>query len=157
MAPLLNENGVVDSDPWQQIFTEEELEAGAALTKRHLILPLGLWRQHAQRLTEQGNSVGVWLGPDDEPEELVSALDALPVVAIHFPKFTDGRGYTQAKILRERYRYAGDLRATGDILRDIIYLLHQCGFGSFALRADLDVEEALGALRDYSWSPMVGR
>jgi uncharacterized protein (DUF934 family) len=81
----------------------------------------------------------------------------LPVVAIHFPTFTDGRGYSLARLLRQRHGFGGDLRATGDVLRDQIYLLHKCGFSSFALREDQDPEEALAALRDYSWTPVVER
>ena len=84
---------------------------------------------------------------------MVSALASLPVVAVQFPSFTDGRGYSQGRILRERMGYTGDLRAMGDILRDQIYLLHRCGFSSFALRADQSPEDALAALKDFSWSP----
>ena len=76
---------------------------------------------------------------------------AEPLVAVHFDHFTDGRGYSLARLIRQRYRFVGELRATGDVLRDQLYFLHQCGFDAFALRNDQLVAEALSGARDYSW------
>ncbi len=156
MAPLINQHGLVISDPWQWINTDDIGEAFNADAKS-LVLPMPLWFEHGQRLREKGYSVSVWLGPADEPEELASALESLPIIAVQFATFTDGRGYSQGRILRERMGYRGDLRAIGDILRDQIYLLHKCGFSSFALRSDQSPEEAVAALKDFSWVPLVGR
>lgn len=156
MAPLINQHGLVLSDPWRFIDADEVGEACNVVTQ-YVILPMPLWLTHGQRLRERGYSVGVWLGPADEPEELTPALETLPVIAVQFPTFTDGRGYSQGRILRERMGYSGDLRAIGDILRDQMYLLHKCGFSSFVLREDQSPEEALAALKDFSWVPLVGR
>ena len=156
MAPLINQHGLVLSDPWRWINTDEIGEACNAVEKC-LVLPMPLWFEHGQLLRERGYSVSVWLGPADEPEELASALESLPLIAVQFATFTDGRGYSQGRILRERMGYRGDLRAIGDILRDQIYLLHKCGFSSFALRSDQSPEEAVAALKDFSWVPLVGR
>ena len=156
MAPLIDQHGLVLSDPWRCISIEEVGEACNPVTQ-HLILPTPLWFVHGQGLVDRGYSVGVWLGPEDEPEELAPTLESLPVIAVQFPTFTDGRGYSQGRILRERMGYGGDLRAIGDILRDQIYLLYKCGFSSFALRADQSPEEAVAALKDFSWVPLVGR
>jgi uncharacterized protein (DUF934 family) len=157
MAPLINLSGLVSSDPWRCVGSEEELDEAKTSLAEHLILSLALWQSHGQTLAAMGHNIGVWLSPADEPEELVSALASMPVVAVQFPSFTDGRGYSQGRILRERMGYTGDLRAMGDILRDQIYLLHRCGFSSFALRADQSPEEALAALKDFSWSPVRNR
>lgn len=157
MAPLINQCGLVISDPWRCIGSEDELGEACNAAPQYLILSIPLWRVHGKHLAEWGHSVGVWLGPEDEPEEMISALASLPVIAIEFSTFTDGRGYSQGRILRERMGYTGDLRAIGDILRDQTYLLHKCGFSSFALRADQSPEEAVAALKDFSWSPLVGR
>ena len=156
MAPLINQHGLVLSDPWRFI-EADEVGAACNVVTQHVILPMRLWLVHGQRLRERGYSVGVWLGPADEPEELPPALETLPVIAVQFPTFTDGRGYSQGRILRERMGYNGDLRAVGDILRDQMYLLHKCGFSSFVLRADQSPEEAVAALKDFSWVPLVGR
>jgi uncharacterized protein (DUF934 family) len=69
---------------------------------------------------------------------------------VRFASFTDGRGYSLARMLRERYGYRGELRAIGDVLRDQIYYLSRCGFDAFALRADQKPEQALAALDDFS-------
>ena len=80
------------------------------------------------------------------------AADAatLPLIAVEFPKFTDGRGYSIGRLLRERFGFRGELRAIGDIQRDQLYYLHQVGFDAFAVRDDKDAQEALRSLRDFS-------
>lgn len=155
MALLIKDGGIA-VDRWRPIFSAEELAAAASGDRQSLILALPLWLEHAQSIAGQGHAVAVRLAPDDEPDALIPALAALPLIAIHFPSFTDGRGYSLARLLRQRHRFGGELRATGDILRDQIYLLHSSGFSSFALREDQDPQEAIAALRDYSWSPVVG-
>ncbi|MDD3481760.1 DUF934 domain-containing protein [Azovibrio restrictus] len=157
MAPLIDQHGLVRSDPWRCIGSAEELDEACKADNQHLILSVSLWQAYGQRLRERDHSVGVWLGPEDEPEQLAPVLASLPIIAVQFTTFTDGRGYSLGRILRERMGYAGEMRAVGDILRDQIYLLHKCGFSSFALRADQSPEEAVAALKDFSWSPLVGR
>lgn len=157
MAPLINQHGLVLSDPWRCVGSEDELGEICPSATQHLILSMPLWLEQGQRLAERGHSIGLWLGPQDEPEVLAPALESLPVIAVHFSTFTDGRGYSQGRILHERMGYRGDLRAIGDVLRDQIYLLYKCGFNSFELRADQSPEEAVAALNDFSWSPLVGR
>lgn len=154
MAHIIKAGQVVD-DPWQW------LAADAALTPEHLaggeclLLPLPLWLAH--RDARDRTRTGVWLAPDDPLDALLSRLAELPVVAIHFPVFTDGRGYSLARLLRGRHGYAGELRAVGDVLRDQVYFLHRCGFDAFCLRGDQPLEEALAAFGDYAWMPVAGR
>ena len=69
---------------------------------------------------------------------------------MNFPKFGDGRGYSIARLLRERYGYTGELRAIGDVLRDHLQFMEQCGFDAFALREDQNIDEALRAFDDFS-------
>jgi uncharacterized protein (DUF934 family) len=101
----------------------------------------------------------VWLAPGDDPATLADDVGQLPLIAVDFPKFTDGRGYSTARLLREKYGYAGELRAIGDILRDQLYYLHACGFNAFAVRADRDLADALKGLGDFSdnYQTTVGR
>jgi len=153
MAALINRHGLVAADPWQRIADAAEL---AVAPGRHLLLPLPLWTAHRQALAGRDRALGVWLRPDDEPAVLRTAIATLALIAVDFPCFTDGRGYSLGKLIRERYGYAGDLRAIGDILRDQVYFLSKCGFSSFALRADQSPDEALAALHDYRWSPRPG-
>jgi len=73
-------------------------------------------------------------------------LDGVTQIALHFPKFTDGRAYSQARILRRR-GYAGDIRATGDVLVDQLVQIHRCGFSSAVLRADQSLATAQAQLK----------
>lgn len=155
MAALINLNGIVAADSWRMVSDDEALNAAIALPGQNLVLTMPLWQLNGETLADQGQNVGVWLWPEDDPESLISIVQTFPVIAVHFPIFTDGRGYSHAKLLRERLGYTGDLRATGDVLRDQIYFLSRCGFSSFALRADQNPEECLTALSDFSWAPLV--
>jgi uncharacterized protein (DUF934 family) len=93
---------------------------------------------------------GVLLGPADDPAALDGRLDGIAVIAIEFPQFTDGRGYSIARLLRERYGYKGELRAVGEVLRDNLFYLSGCGFDSFALGDSTQLEAALEGLSDFS-------
>jgi uncharacterized protein (DUF934 family) len=78
-----------------------------------------------------------------------AALLRAPAVALHFPKWTDGRAYSQAVLLRGRLRYAGDIVATGDVLADMLPLLRRCGFTAVQMRGDQDMDSALMALNGF--------
>jgi len=90
------------------------------------------------------------LEPGDDPAKVAERLGAVARVEVNFPKFTDGRGYSIARLLRERHGYQGELRAVGDVLRDQIFYLARCGFDAFLLREDQDAGEALSAFNDFS-------
>jgi uncharacterized protein (DUF934 family) len=92
----------------------------------------------------------VVLEPTDDPRAIADKLPGLKVVAVNFPKYADGRGYSIGRLLRERYGYKGELRAVGVVARDHLQLLAQCGFDSFQLREGEDAEEALAGLSDFS-------
>ena len=117
------------------------------------ILPLVQWReqQSEQVLAGQASSAdGLCLSPDDDVESLLPWLAVLPLIAIDFPSFRDGRGYSQAYLLRSRYGWQGELRAVGDVLRDQLSHMRQCGFDAFAVREDKSVEAALKGLAGIS-------
>jgi len=92
----------------------------------------------------------VVLQPTDDPATLAGRVGELAVIAINFPKFSDGRGYSLARLLRERYGYKGELRAIGEVARDHLHAMAQCGFDAFQLRAGEDPHEALQAFGDFS-------
>jgi len=152
MARIINRGLIVD-DTWS-VVTNDDQAVSAAGGK--LLLPLAAW-QKSPPPTADCPRPGVWLAPDDDLAPLLPHLPVIPAIAIHFPSFTDGRGYSLARLLRQRHGFTGELRAFGDILRDQIYFLHRCGFDVFCLRADQDIDEALAALADYTWSPIAGQ
>lgn len=114
-----------------------------------VIVPLTLWLQRRDALFARGN-VGVLLAPSDDPAALVDDTATLQLIAVDFPQFTDGRGYSTGRLLREKYGFHGELRAVGDVLRDQLYYLAACGFNAFALRTDRDAQDALKAFVDFS-------
>lgn len=113
-----------------------------------VIVPLSLWTAERDALRSRG--AGVWLAPADDPQALADDVASLGVIAVDFPSFTDGRGYSIARLLRERLGYRGELRAIGDVQRDQLYYLAQVGFDAFALAGDSDARGALESLRDFS-------
>ena len=90
------------------------------------------------------------LEPTDDPALQAAALAEARVIAVNFPKYGDGRGYSIARLLRERYGYRGELRATGVVARDNLRAMAQCGFDAFELRDGEDPQAALSAFDDFS-------
>jgi uncharacterized protein (DUF934 family) len=115
-----------------------------------VLVPLALWLDEIRFWDEVPRTVGLILRGDDDPKPLVPDLERLAVVAIDFARFSDGRGYSIARLLRDRYRYRGEIRAVGDVLREQLFYLNRVGFDAFELRADQDAAAALAALQDFS-------
>ena len=90
------------------------------------------------------------LEPQDDPAAVAARLPNVSRVEINFPKFGDGRGFSIARLLRERHGYKGELRAVGEVARDHLYYMEQCGFDAFLLRDGEDAGEALGGFEDFS-------
>ncbi len=129
--------------------------AAVGIPRGKVIVPLSVWLGRRPELEArlQAGELGVWLDSFEEPEALVTGggdVNRFAVIAINFPKFIDGRGYSVGRLLRERYGYRNELRAIGDVLRDQLYFLKRCGFDAYALGADRDMEDALAGLKDFS-------
>ena len=90
------------------------------------------------------------LQPSDDPAALGGRLAGLTAIAVNFPKYGDGRGYSIARLLRERYGFRGELRAVGEVASDHLYAMAQCGFDAFQLREGEDPQAALAAFGDFS-------
>jgi uncharacterized protein (DUF934 family) len=144
--PQLIKDGAIVDDRWTLLREATLADLPAAVP---VIVPLALWRAERSALLARG-AVGVWLKPDDDPDALTADCASLPLIAVDFPQFTDGRGYSIARLLRDKHGFAGELRAIGDVLRDQLFYLRQCGFNAFAVRADRNLEAALNGLRDFS-------
>jgi uncharacterized protein (DUF934 family) len=113
------------------------------------LIPLATALAQPQRLGAAGPA-GVWLSPTDEPAQAVPLFGLVELIAVQFPVFGDGRGYSTAALLRSRHGWRGELRAIGDVLRDQLFFMKRVGFDSFALRADRNIEEALASLSDFT-------
>lgn len=115
-----------------------------------LLVPLQAWLSQRDALRARNARLGVLLGPADDPAALAGDLDSLQMVAVAFPAFTDGRGYSIARLLRERHGWRGELRAVGEVLRDQLFYMSRCGFDSFALADGEPAEEALRHFETFS-------
>jgi uncharacterized protein (DUF934 family) len=109
-------------------------------------------RRVVQESAPSPDSRVVRLEPGDDPAKIAGELERLARIEVNFPKFGDGRGYSIAKLLRERYGYKGELRAVGHITRDHLYYMERVGFDAFELREGEDPEEALAAFETFSVS-----
>lgn len=143
MPKLINLEGATENQ-WQLLDKEFDGKPEA-----FTIVPMRYFLENASALLEAGN-VGVWLDSDDQPEDLPEEAANLPIIAINFPKFIDGRGYSIAHFIRERLKYQGELRAIGDVLLDQLFFFKRCGFNSFLLRDEINTERALAAFNDFS-------
>jgi len=146
MGKVIIDGAIVDNQ-WQRL-EADALENGVPAQGK-IIVPLAYWQENRDTLIARGD-VAVWLAPGEEPKDLEDDLASLPLVAIHFPAFKDGRGYSYARELRTRYNFEGEVRATGDVLRDQLFYMTRCGFNAFEVRADRSIEEALQGLKDFS-------
>ena len=113
------------------------------------IVPLAIWNEQRAQLSQRSGRDGVLLENTEDPRLLALDFDKLALIAVNFPKFTDGRGYSIARLLR-RLGWKGELRAVGDVLRDQLFYMTRCGFDAFALRDDQDPQVALTAFGDFS-------
>lgn len=149
MQRIIKDRQVVD-DRWHLLPKDATLES--VPNSDDVIIPLALWLEHGPALRGRDGGLGVWLDADEEPESIAGDLDRFQVIAVNFPAFTDGRGFSSARLLRERYGYKGELRAIGDVLRDQLAFMFRCGFDAYALRADKDFNDALKAFDEFSFN-----
>ncbi len=122
----------------------------AAVPETPTVVPLNVWQAQHTALSSRLDTVGVWLDSHQLAEELGEAALQLPLVAVNFPTFMDGRGFSTARLLRERYGFAGELRTLGPIMRDQLLFLERCGFNSFEFDDAADIEKALVSFNDFS-------
>ena len=149
MRDIIKDRSIVPDD-WEVLrLAEGETAESVALPDGKVIVPLAVWQARRDSLQARGD-VAVWLASDERPEALKDDLAALPLIAVDFPKFGDGRGYSIAYNLRARFDYQGELRAIGDVLRDQLFYMQRVGFNAFATRPDRSIEDALKGLTDFS-------
>ncbi len=140
----------VVADSWQR------LSLPAAGTRPHIplqgdiIAPLSVWLAERQALLARVGGLGIWLDSHEDPALIAGDTAYFTVIAVNFPQFTDGRGYSIARLLRERYAWAGELRAVGEVLPDQLAYLARCGFDAFELPAEQDALAALAAFDEIS-------
>jgi uncharacterized protein (DUF934 family) len=124
-------NGSLADDPFVAVGDDDDLpQAGAVLVS------LARWQNARAALIARSDPLGVRLASDESPELIAEDLDRLALVALEFPKFRDGRAYTYARMLRERFGFAGEVRAVGDVLMEQLHFMLRTGFDAFEMEGD---------------------
>lgn len=130
MTKLLK-GGKVAANPWRHVADGEDLpESGP------VIVSLARWRAEHNLLAGRADGLGIRLESSQSPEEIKDDLDRFAVVALAFPKFSDGRAYSYARMLKERLGYEGEIRAVGEVLRDQFRAMHRCGFDALEVSSE---------------------
>lgn len=146
--PKLIKGGIIVDDIYTLLAEGED--GSLLLPDSPVLVKLATWQKHRDALLAHPHARGVQLAPDDFADAIAPDLAHLDLVAIEFPAFADGRGYSTATLLRTRHGFKGELRAVGDVIKDTLFYLQRCGFNSFAVRADKDINDALAGLSTFS-------
>lgn len=145
LIKITDGQAILTDDPWHHLDRDE-----APANPYGFIVPLdrGLAAIHA--MLNDPKPLGLRLESDDELDAITPILGRLSLIALTFAKFTDGRAYSQARLLRERFGFRGELRAVGHVLPDQLFYMTRCGFDAFELEPTKDPKTALRCLHDFS-------
>lgn len=142
---IIKDREIVE-DNWLHLDDEAPLVAG------NITVSLTRWQEQHETLSKHQGGLGLRLLGEDPLEEIVPDLAAFSLIVLIFPAFTDGRCYSFARLLRDRYHYTGEIRAQGDVLRDQLFYMSQSGINSFELANPEQMAIALTAFNDFSES-----
>jgi len=131
--PLLK-NGQIAADTWVRIDDDSNIADETAV-----VVSLQRWQAEAETLRKRNAPVAVALANDQSPDAIVQDLGVIDAVFLTFPAYTDGRAYSQARLLRQRHGYTGEIRATGNVLRDQYAFMQRCGFDAFEIADGFDL------------------
>jgi len=148
MPDVITSDGSIRQDDWVVVPRPADGES-LDVPEQPALIPADLWLAGKEHF-EDRDDIGVWFDSHDEPEILAGVVNELPVIAVNFPKFSDGRGYSIARLLRERLSYRNELRAVGDVLLDQLQFMKRCGFDTYVLRADKDINKAARCLNFFT-------
>jgi len=141
--PLLK-NGAVIDDRWRRLADDDPLPGTDAV-----IVTLARWRAD-KALAGRSGPLGLALKNSEPVQPLADEIHQFELIALEFPKFTDGRAYSQARLLRERLGFAGELRATGQVLPDQLLFMQRCGFDAFEIAKGAPLEAWKRAMESFS-------
>ncbi|MBS3963402.1 MAG: DUF934 domain-containing protein [Methylomonas sp.] len=141
--PLIKNKALSDNS-WTFVADENPLPHG------DISVSLQRWQAEKDAVLQHDGHHGVRLSPADSVDALANDLDKLDLIELDFPLFKDGRCFSQARLLRDKYHYQGEIRAVGRFLTDQVFYLHRVGFNAFELDSARDVDLALAALNDFS-------
>ena len=142
--PLVKQ-GRITTDLFVHIADGAELPGDGAI-----LVPAARFLEDPEAVLKHAGKVGVVWPNNRDLDDLVPYLDRLAAVALVFPSFRDGRAYSQARLLRERHGYDGEMRATGQVLRDQFVFMSRAGFDAFEVKKDADADAFAETMKRYS-------
>lgn len=149
MQKLIKDGAIIENT-WTLMAKPETDSANVEVASGNIIVPLAVWLAQKNQLQSRSD-IGVWLDSDETAEQLGADANSLALVAVNFPLFMDGRAFSTARLLRERFGFKGELRAIGNLIRDQLCYLRRCGVNAFAFsNPDINLEEALKSLNDFN-------
>ena len=144
-------NGELTQDDWKTINTTNDAEDIALFQQENVLIPLSIYLENQSMFA--GTGLGLLLSNDDDVNVLADHLDKISVIAISFPAFADGRGFSQARMLRDQFDFSGEIRAVGHFIQDQLTYLSRCGFNAFELlEEEHDGSAMLESLSDFTES-----
>lgn len=152
----LIKDGVIVDDKWRLEGQLSSRRDGGLPGEDHVIVSLESWLFQRELFSPSEEQVGVYTEAGEIPKALLDNIHRFPLIAIKFSSFVDGRGFSMGTLLRERYGYAGELRAIGNIIPDQLFYLKRCGFNAFSMAEGVDLTVACSALKDFSESYQEG-
>jgi len=142
---IIKDREIVE-DNWLHLDDDAELVAG------NVTVSIARWQEQHETLENHSAGLGIRLNGEDPLEEIVPDLAKFSLIVLIFPAFTDGRSYSLARLLRDRYGYTGEIRAQGDVLHDQLFYMTQCGFNSFEMANPNRLIDAMSAFDDFTES-----
>jgi uncharacterized protein (DUF934 family) len=146
--PKIIKDGAIVEDAFSLV--QEHEDGSLRLPNGPVVVQLGVWQRHRAALLAHPFPKGVQLAADELSEAVSGEVDYLDLIAIEFPQFVDGRGYSTARLLRDRHGFKGELRAVGDIFKDTLFFQQRCGFNAFAVKPEKCLEDALSGLTTFT-------
>lgn len=141
--PIIKDGKIV-TDTWHHLAEDEPVSAAPCSVS------LGRWRREKHELAAHGGALGLRVAGDDRMEDFVADLDQFPLVVVEFSSMVDGRGFSIARLLRERHGYGGELRARGAFVLDQVFYLHRVGFNALEFTHEENLEAAIPLLKEFS-------
>lgn len=141
----LLKKGAVVANPFTDVSQDESISANGAL-----IVSLAQWQEQREALAAREDKLGIILRSDEKPELIAADLKYFDVVALDFPAFGDGRAYSSARLLRDRYQYNGEIRAVGDVLLEQLHFMNRVGFDAYEIASENALKDWEVAAADIS-------
>lgn len=144
----LIKDGVIVENTWALIAKAEGDAAAVEIPTGQVLIPATIWLAQKDQLQNR-TDIGVWLDSDEGAEMIGADANRFAVIGVNFPLFMDGRSFSTARLLRERFGFTGELRAVGNFMRDQLCYLRRCGVNAFAFaNPEANLEEAVKSLTD---------